>query len=81
MTINGAEDVPTVVNAIANQTAIEDSSFSFTFASNTFDDVDTSDTLTYSAQLVGGGALPTWLTFDSASRTFDGTPLLSLIHI
>src|SRR5262249_12293988 len=30
--------------------------------------------LTYSATLAGGAALPTWLTFDAASRTFSGTP-------
>ncbi|MCE3252904.1 MAG: hypothetical protein K0Q67_1924 [Cellvibrio sp.] len=32
------------------------------------------DTLNYSAQLAGGGALPTWLSFDAATRTFSGTP-------
>ncbi|WP_152625203.1 putative Ig domain-containing protein, partial [Cellvibrio sp. OA-2007] len=43
-------------------------------ASNTFSDVDVGDTLTYSAQLAGGGALPAWLSFDAVTRTFSGTP-------
>jgi Ca2+-binding RTX toxin-like protein len=30
--------------------------------------------LSYSAQLSGGGALPSWLTFDGSTRTFSGTP-------
>jgi VCBS repeat-containing protein len=38
-----------------------------------FNDVD-GDTLTYTAQLVGGGALPAWLNFDAATRTFSGAP-------
>jgi VCBS repeat-containing protein len=67
-------DSPTAANVIANQNATEDSAFSFQFASNTFTDVDVGDTLTYSAQLNGGGALPSWLTFNAATRTFSGTP-------
>ncbi|MBV7544688.1 putative Ig domain-containing protein, partial [Acidovorax sp. sic0104] len=35
---------------------------------------DVGDTLSYSAQLAGGGALPAWLSFDPATRTFSGTP-------
>lgn len=68
-------DAPTVANPIPNQNATEDSPFNFTFASNTFADQDVGNTLTYSAQLAGGGALPSWITFDSATRTFTGTPL------
>ena len=42
----------------------------------TFADADLSDpaNLTLSATLAGGGALPAWLTFDAATRTFSGTP-------
>ena len=52
---------PTVLNAIADQNATEDAPFSFQFAANTFDDSDPGTTLTYSAILAGGGALPAWL--------------------
>lgn len=41
-----------------------------------FDDADFihGDTLTYSATLADGSALPAWLVFDAASGTFGGTP-------
>ena len=66
-------DDPQVANPIANQTATEDTAFNFQFAANTFAD-DDADSLAYTAQLVGGGALPSWLNFNSATRTFSGTP-------
>ena len=52
----------------------EDAAFSFTVPITTFTDID-GDTLTYSATLSDGTALPAWLSFDAASRTFIGTPL------
>ena len=67
-------DAPTVANAVPDQTASEGSAFNFQFAANTFADVDVGDTLSYTAQLAGGGALPAWLTFDPGTRTFSGTP-------
>ncbi|RYZ97368.1 MAG: hypothetical protein EOO68_15420, partial [Moraxellaceae bacterium] len=75
LTINSANDAPTIANPISDQSATEDSAFNFTFASNTFADVDAGAALSYSAQLSGGGALPAWLSFNSATRTFTGTPL------
>lgn len=38
-----------------------------------FTDVDNTS-LTYSARRQGGGALPTWLTFNATTRTFSGAP-------
>ncbi len=72
--VANTNDAPTVANAIPNRSATEGSAFSFQFASNAFADVDVGDTLTYSAQLAGGGALPAWLSFNAATRTFSGTP-------
>jgi VCBS repeat-containing protein len=74
VTINGAEDMPTVDNAIADQSATEDVAFNFVFAANSFGDLDASDTLTYTATLSDDSPLPAWLSFDSATRTFSGTP-------
>ena len=65
---------PIVANAIPDRTAREETAFEFQFAANTFSDADAGDTLTYSARLTGGGALPAWLSFDTATRTFSGTP-------
>ena len=73
--VGDVNDAPTVANAIADQNATEDTAFSFQFAANTFADPDAGDTLTYIAQLAGGGALPGWLSFDPVTRTFSGTPL------
>ncbi|BDI16389.1 hypothetical protein ANSO36C_21910 [Nostoc cf. commune SO-36] len=65
---------PTVANAIADQTTLEDGFFSFPIPANTFADADAGDTLTYTATLANGNPLPTWLTFDTNTRTFSGTP-------
>ena len=40
----------------------------------TFTDVDAGDSLTYTATAADGSALPAWLTFNAATRTFSGTP-------
>ncbi|MHC0061785.1 Ig-like domain-containing protein [Nostoc sp. UIC 10890] len=74
LTINGVNDAPTVANAIANQTTLEDGFFSFTVPTNTFADVDAGDSLTYTASLANDNALPSWLSFDANTRTFSGTP-------
>jgi hypothetical protein len=75
LVVGNSNDDPTVDNAIVDQSATEDSLFSYTFAANTFGDVDVGDSLTYSAQLAGGGTLPSWLSFNPLTRTFEGTPL------
>ena len=66
--INNTNDTPTVANIIANQTATEDSLFSFAFSANTFNNID-GDTLTYTSDASG------WLSFDANTRTFSGIPL------
>jgi len=73
--INGSNDDPRLENSIVDQIATEDSPFSFTFSTDVFSDIDTDDNLIYSAQLLGGGDLPTWLNFNSESLGFSGTPL------
>jgi LPXTG-site transpeptidase (sortase) family protein len=75
ITVTNVNDAPFIANPIPDQNAAEDSTFNFQFAANTFGDPDTSDNLSYSAQSAGGGALPTWLSFNAATRTFSGTPV------
>ncbi|MCG8359233.1 MAG: putative Ig domain-containing protein, partial [Kiloniellales bacterium] len=70
--VGGTNDAPEVSQGIANQTAPEDSPFTFAIPVNAFSDADPGDTLSYSATLVGGGALPSWLSFNGTS--FSGTP-------
>ncbi|WP_353932879.1 putative Ig domain-containing protein [Okeanomitos corallinicola TIOX110] len=72
--VNNDNNAPTVENEIPNQTATEDTTFNFIIPENTFADVDAGDVLSYSATLANGNPLPSWLSFDAATRTFSGTP-------
>ena len=73
--VTDVNEAPTVANAIADQKAVKDTAFSFQVPGNAFADVDAGTTLSYSATLADGNALPAWLSFDAATRTFSGTPL------
>ena len=75
VTVTNTNDAPTVANAIVDQTISEDSVLLFQFNSNVFADVDAGDSFTYTATLSDGSALPSWLAFNAATRTFSGTPL------
>jgi hypothetical protein len=74
ITVTNINDAPTVANEIADKTISKGSVMYFKFDSTVFVDVDASDTLTYAATLADNSALPAWLTFDAAARTFSGTP-------
>jgi hypothetical protein len=65
---------PTVVKAIAEQKAIQDQDFTFTFDRDTFSEPDSDDTLVYDATQKGGDPLPPWLQFARSDRTFRGVP-------
>ena len=77
LAIQNVNDAPTVANPLADQTVLEDAPFSIQVPANTFADEDVGDQLTYSATLTSGAALPVWLSFNAATRTFNGTPLNS----
>jgi len=74
ITVSPLNHAPTASLTIADQDAAEGSPFSFQFPANMFSDVDSGDSITYSARLASGGSLPAWLSFDAATRTFSGTP-------
>ncbi|RYZ87177.1 MAG: hypothetical protein EOO68_27950, partial [Moraxellaceae bacterium] len=74
ITINNVQEAPFISVPIPDQAATGFVPFSYTFGANVAGDPDVGDTLTYSAQLSGGGALPAWLTYNAATRTFSGTP-------
>jgi hypothetical protein len=74
LTVDNVNDAPTLDAPITNQTATEDSPFTFVVPANTFSDVDVGDTLTYTATRTDGTALPSWLRFDAAALGFSGTP-------
>ena len=73
--VANVNDAPTVSHPIANQNATEDAPFSFVVPVNTFADIDVGDSLSLSASLANGSALPSWLKFDAATGTFSGTPV------
>ena len=75
VSIEDANDAPSIANAIADQIIAEGSSLNFQFNNNAFVDVDATDTLSFMATLSDDSALPSWLTFDAATRTFTGTPV------
>ncbi len=77
VTAQAQNDAPTVDNVIADQIFAGGSgSQTYQFPTNTFSDID-GDILNYSATLDDDSSLPTWLSLDSASRTFTGTPAAS----
>jgi Putative Ig domain len=77
VTVQAQNDAPTLDNVIADQIfAGGGGSQSCQFPANTFSDID-GDTLIYSATLADDSSLPTWLSLDSANRTFTGIPAAS----
>ena len=58
---------------IPDQSVRAFTAFRYQVPSNAFHDPDTT-TLTYAATLADGTALPSWLTFTAATRTFSGVP-------
>ncbi|MGO7968982.1 VCBS domain-containing protein, partial [Rhizobium ruizarguesonis] len=74
VTIHGANDAPVLAVQTTTQNATTGSAFSFVLPTTTFTDVDSGETLTYSATAADGTALPSWLSFNASTRTFSGTP-------
>jgi hypothetical protein len=67
--------VPYLKYQIPNQGDTAGMPYFYTFPDTTFIDDDGNNTLSYSAKLSNGDPLPSWLNFDSLSRTFSGTPV------
>jgi trimeric autotransporter adhesin len=63
---------PTLTAQTTTQTWKLGQAVNFTLPSNTFNDPQ-GETLTYSAKLASGAALPSWLSFNTATGTFTGT--------
>jgi hypothetical protein len=73
--VANVNDGPVVSAAVPDQGSAEDTAWSYQVPAGTFSDVD-GDTLTYTATLSTGAALPSWLSFNAGTRTFSGTPPL-----
>ncbi|MDE5442480.1 DUF4082 domain-containing protein [Bradyrhizobium sp. CSA207] len=77
VTIHGANDAPVLAIQTGSQSASVGSAFSLTLPAGTFTDVDSGDSLTYTATAADGSALPAWLAFIASTRSFSGTPTSS----
>ena len=71
--ITPVPDQPQVTGNIGSQSVVVNGNFAVD-ASSVFQNIDTGSTTTYSAILQGGGALPSWLSFDAATGILSGTP-------
>ncbi len=69
---NVANQAPVLNRPIPDIDAGPSGAFEVTLAADTFVDADPGDVLTLSAQLPGGGPLPSWVNFHPGSRTFRG---------
>ncbi|BCK87235.1 hypothetical protein MIZ01_1007 [Sideroxyarcus emersonii] len=76
LNVLNVNDAPVVSMMLADQATKENTPFSYTIPADTFTDADTiyGDSLSYSATLADGSALPSWLTFDPSAGIFSGTP-------
>ena len=70
LTITGTNDAPRVSFGPTELTATEGQPFSANFG---ISDPDTGDTLSVTATLADGSALPAWLSFDPATGILSGT--------
>ncbi|QNF34067.1 putative Ig domain-containing protein [Adhaeribacter swui] len=70
---------PVVAAVIGNKTITTGTLFNFEVPANTFTDAD-NNPLTLSASLSNGSALPSWLTFNTATKIFSGTPTSAAIY-
>ncbi len=68
-------NAPALIHGLADQELTEAAPWSFQVPAGAFKDID-GDTLTYSATLANGDALPAWMSFNAATKTFSGTPPL-----
>lgn len=69
-------EAPVLDLPLDEQSASVGGAFTFQVPAETFADPD-GDALVYSAQAEDGGSLPDWLTFNTATGTFSGTPSVS----
>jgi len=77
VTVQGANDAPTVVIQETDKTLTAGTALTPFSVINNFNDVDSGangETATYSAAITGGGTWPSWLTFNAATGLFTGTP-------
>jgi L-ascorbate metabolism protein UlaG (beta-lactamase superfamily) len=71
-----SNSIPYLNKAIPNQTAYTGLLFTYRIPDSSFIDIDAEDTLTYQAT-----GMPSWLTFNAQTHTFQGTPTTKTKYI
>lgn len=71
--VNAINQPPVVSSPLADPQWVEGQDYRLVVPASTFTDPD-GQALTLTAALPTGGPLPGWLSFNSATRTFSGTP-------
>jgi Ca2+-binding RTX toxin-like protein len=77
ITVHNTNDAPILVAGLSDQAVTVGTTLNFALPVGAFSDVDAGDVLSYGATLANGDALPSWLSFDSTTKTFTGQPTLS----
>ncbi len=75
---------PSIVNILPDEVVYEGESFEFSLPDKFYSDANMFDSLTISASLSDGSALPDWLNFDVKSLTFKGlckTPQILTVRV
>lgn len=72
-TSSPTNQAPVLTTPLLDQNATENTPFSYAVPATSFTDPD-NDSLSYTATLADGSALPAWLSFNPSNLTFTGTP-------
>lgn len=72
--VQGTSTAPTLAAPIADLSARPGVSINFKVPNGTFVDADVGDQMLLTATLANGAALPSWLSFNSQTQIFTGTP-------
>ncbi|PMZ91409.1 MULTISPECIES: M10 family metallopeptidase C-terminal domain-containing protein [unclassified Pseudomonas] len=72
-TSSPTNQAPVLTTPLLDQNATENTLFSYVVPATSFTDPD-NDSLSYTATLADGSALPAWLSFNDTNLTFTGTP-------
>lgn len=72
-TSSPTNQAPVLATPLLDQNATENTAFSYAVPASSFTDPD-NDSLSYTATLADGSALPAWLSFNASNLTFSGTP-------
>lgn len=70
--IYGENDAPIVAVPLPDQSISANTAYQWQIPDGSFTDIDQGDTLSYSAALSDGSALPSWLMFDASTGAFSG---------